>query len=100
MLNNVLNRILQGALGITAAIFFAGCETHPPITHFDAAAQATNAAATLVLHEGDTVHVAFPGAPKLDSMQTIRRDGKITLDVVGEVMAAGLTPHELEQQLL
>jgi protein involved in polysaccharide export with SLBB domain len=100
MFNKVLNRTLQAAITLAAAMFFAGCESHPPITHFDAQAQATNAAAPLILHEGDTVRIAFPGASKLDSTQTIRRDGKITLDIVGEVMAAGLTPHELEQQLL
>ncbi|HEY3855610.1 MAG TPA: polysaccharide biosynthesis/export family protein [Verrucomicrobiae bacterium] len=100
MLNNVLIRSMQAALLLVAAFIFAGCESRPPITHFDAQTQATNAAAPLVLHEGDTVKIAFPGAPKLDSMQIIRRDGKITLDIVGEVRAAGLTPHELEQELL
>jgi polysaccharide export outer membrane protein len=64
-----------------------------------AAASPTNAA-SLVLHEGDTIHIAFPGAPSLDSTQTIRRDGRITLNLVGEMTAVGLTPPELEQQLL
>jgi polysaccharide biosynthesis/export protein len=54
----------------------------------------------MVLHEGDTVRITFPGAPSLDTAQTIRQDGKITLDMVGEMKAAGLTPKELEQQLL
>jgi len=100
MLNNVLIRSMQAALTLAVAVLFAGCESRPPITHFDAQAQATNAEAPLILHEGDTVRIAFPGAPKLDSMQTIRRDGKITMDIVGDVRAAGLTPLELEQQLL
>jgi polysaccharide export outer membrane protein len=54
----------------------------------------------MVLHEGDTVRITFPGAPSLDTAQVIRQDGKITLDMVGEMKAAGLTPKELEQQLL
>ena len=33
-------------------------------------------------------------------MQTVRRDGRITMSIVGEVMAAGLTPAELEKELL
>jgi polysaccharide export outer membrane protein len=55
---------------------------------------------TLVLREGDTVHIVFSGAHSLDNMQTIRRDGKITLEMVGEIKAAGSTAPELEQQIL
>lgn len=55
---------------------------------------------TLVLREGDTVHIVFPGAHSLDNLQTIRRDGKITLEMVGEIKAAGSTAPELEQQIL
>ena len=46
---------------------------------------------TLVLREGDTVHIVFSGAHSLDNLQTIRRDGKITLEMVGEIKAAGWT---------
>ncbi|MDB6115444.1 MAG: polysaccharide export protein [Lacunisphaera sp.] len=44
--------------------------------------------------------ISFPGAPNLDSTQTVRRDGKITLAVVGEISVIGRTPTELEQELL
>jgi polysaccharide export outer membrane protein len=60
---------------------------------------ATNAASQQ-LREGDTIRISFPGAPSLDTTQTIRRDGKITLDMVGEVIAAGLTPGQLQDVLL
>lgn len=43
--------------------------------------------------------MAFPGAPNLDTTQVIRRDGRITLPLVGEVQAAGLTPSDLNAQL-
>jgi polysaccharide export outer membrane protein len=58
---------------------------------------------SMTLREGDVVRIAFPGAPSLDSVQTIRRDGKITLDMAGEtkeMKAAGLTPAELQQKIL
>jgi polysaccharide biosynthesis/export protein len=55
---------------------------------------------SMVLREGDTVRIAFPGSPSLDTVQIIRRDGKISLEMVGEMKAAGLTPKELEAQLL
>ena len=100
MLNSTIHRTMQAAFALLTAAFLAGCQSHPPITHFGPQTQATDSAASLVLHEGDTVHIAFPGAPNLDTTQTIRRDGKITLEVVGEIKAAGLTPHDLEQALL
>jgi len=47
----------------------------------------------IVLREGDMVRIGFPGAPNLDvPAQPIRRDGKISLPIGGEIDAAGLTP--------
>jgi polysaccharide export outer membrane protein len=57
-------------------------------------------AAVLVLREGDDVRISFPGAPNLDTLQRVRTDGRITLSMGGEVIAAGMTPTELEQKLL
>lgn len=54
----------------------------------------------LLLSEGDAVRVTFPGAPNLNTVQTIRRDGKIALPLVGEVQAAGAAPSALEAKLL
>jgi polysaccharide export outer membrane protein len=54
----------------------------------------------LVLHEGDTVRITFPGAPTLNAVQQIRRDGQITLPLIGEFHAAGLTPPQMEKELL
>jgi len=52
------------------------------------------------LREGDTVTISFPGSPNLNATQQFRRDGKIVLQLVGEVTAAGRTPAELEKELL
>jgi len=62
----------------------------------------TNAPATneIVLHEGDSVRITFPGAPSLDTVAPIRTDGMITLQSVGEFKAAGLTPSAMEVELL
>jgi polysaccharide export outer membrane protein len=61
---------------------------------------AQDKSASMPLREGDTVKISFPGAPSLDTVQTVRLDGKITLTMVGEMKAAGLTPRELEAELL
>ena len=53
----------------------------------------------VVLAPGDVIDVKFRYWPELDESQTIRPDGKISLQLVDAVEAAGLTPEELDQQL-
>jgi polysaccharide export outer membrane protein len=122
MLKYVLRKINGAALvlGLLAgSAVFSGCQSPHATSHSAAVVQqdannpsspsATSAAsitpaqdqsASMVLREGDSIKISFPGAPSLDDVQTIRLDGKITLKMVGEMKAAGLTPKELEAQLL
>ena len=51
------------------------------------------------LREGDVIRIVFPGASNLDTTQQIRRDGRVNLFIIGELEVAGMTPHELEQEL-
>jgi protein involved in polysaccharide export with SLBB domain len=60
----------------------------------------TNVSQSVVLREGDVVKIIFPSAANLNTAQPIRRDGKITLQLVGELTAAGLTPAQLEAAVL
>jgi polysaccharide biosynthesis/export protein len=54
----------------------------------------------IILREGDIVKISFPGSPNLNNTQQIRRDGKISLQLVGEVQASGLTPEDLQDSLI
>jgi polysaccharide export outer membrane protein len=54
----------------------------------------------IILREGDVVKVSFPDAANLDVTLPIRRDGKISLQDVGEVQAAGLTIDQLQNSLI
>src|SRR5690606_13988368 len=86
-----------------ASLVFSGCQTTPsgnlPSSVVDQPAE-SGEAEVLVLSEGDDVRIAFPGAPTLDTTQRVRTDGRLTLSMVGAVMAAGMTPAELEKKLL
>lgn len=62
--------------------------------------QAGDRSQAIVLREGDVLKISFPGAPNLDTSQQIRRDGKIVLSLVGEVTAVGMTPAELEKEII
>lgn len=54
----------------------------------------------LVLNRGDVVEVRFFYHPELNLKQEVRPDGKISLDLVHEVDAAGLSPDELRESLV
>jgi len=81
------------SLALIAAGMLAGCETPIP----PAAALKEQ---VMNLREGDALKISFPGSPTLDTTQQIRRDGKITMQLVGEVDAAGMTPSALEKKLM
>ena len=51
------------------------------------------------LVEGDAIEIKFFYAPELNETQAIRPDGKISLELAGEVNAAGRTPEELCEHL-
>ena len=91
--------VIFSILAAAVLIFVTGCETQktqysgnpgmPP--------QNTN---DIILREADVVSVVFPGAENLNTGQAIRRDGKITLPEVGEVVAVGKTPVSLQKELV
>ena len=78
-------------------LMLTGCETPqsqtPPVAN-------TRHSESIVLLEGDILKISFPSSPNLDTTQQIRRDGKISLSLVGEVDAAGKTPDELQAKLI
>jgi len=54
----------------------------------------------LTIREGDTLKVSFPGTQNLDTTQQVRRDGRITLLIIGELKVVGFKPSELEKELV
>ncbi|WP_404422144.1 polysaccharide biosynthesis/export family protein [Nibricoccus sp. IMCC34717] len=87
------------SLLLTLTLGFTGCQVPPPAST-GAAAQSKQDSGPVVLREGDTIRIAFPGSPNLDTQQTIRRDGRITLTILGEFVVAGKTPSDLEKALV
>jgi polysaccharide export outer membrane protein len=77
-------------------LVLTGCSTTPSTTDPSSAAPPES----LTLVEGDAVRISFPGAPELNAVQQIRRDGMITLPMVGEIKASGFTLPELEKEVL
>ena len=84
-------------MGFAVLTAFTGCQTAPVVEPVE---QAPDHSEAISLREGDVVKIAFPGAPSLDTTQQIRRDGKIALSPVGEITVVGMTPAELEKEVL
>ncbi len=76
-----------------------GCQTQAPQPG-GAKEQTTVPPEIVALREGDVLKISFPGSPTLDTTQQIRRDGKITLPLIGEVQAAGMSAEALQQDLV
>jgi polysaccharide biosynthesis/export protein len=92
---------------LVAVGMLAGCKTQlstpANVLRGQAARTSGSAAKTdemMNLRAGDVLKISFPGSPSLDTTQTIRRDGKITMPLVGDVDAAGMTPSALESKLV
>ena len=113
-------RLVSFAVGIAALAAVAGCQTEPS-PFMPATAASTNSVrpvipeavmapppatispttpTTFTLREGDILKISFPGSPSLNTTQQIRTDGKISLPLVGEVKAAGMTPADLQKVLM
>lgn len=80
-----------GGLLCLTLLFWAGCQTPPAESPKDE---------QIILREGDVLAIGFPGSTNLDTVQAIRRDGKISLPLVGEVYAVDMTPPELQDKLV
>jgi polysaccharide biosynthesis/export protein len=97
------------AILATAFLVTTGCQSsnsdsiNPDHLHELLRAQAggTNiTGGSFTIREGDVVRINFPGAANLNTVQQVRRDGKIEVPLLGELQAAGVTPGDLEQEIL
>ncbi|HEU5080718.1 MAG TPA: polysaccharide biosynthesis/export family protein [Opitutaceae bacterium] len=93
---------ILGLVSVLALV--SGCETtstgKAPTAASSTSSNQSKSQESLTLREGDVIKISVPGAASLDSVQTIRRDGRIALPLIGEVQATGKTPLELQNELV
>jgi polysaccharide export outer membrane protein len=92
--------LLKCSILLLAVFTFTGCQTSKLNESSKQIAPDQSHSEIITLWEGDDLKISFPGSANLDTTQQIRRDGKITLPLVGEVQAAGETPDDLQQNLI
>ncbi len=78
----------------------ANSRTYSDIQASEAGGNLINKANTeYILQAGDIIDVKFFYNPELNERVTIRPDGKISLQLIDEVKAAGLAPSKLDEML-
>ena len=90
------------ALAISVAILFSGCASNHAAQKVVPASQletAQPASTPYIILPGDQLDIKFFYNPELNESVTVRPDGKISLQLVDEVQAAGLQPAELDAKL-
>jgi polysaccharide biosynthesis/export protein len=93
-----------------AVLLMVACATiHPQVTAENSASSSKDTAApvsgdkttdsTFVIGDDDELAVSVWKESEISRTITVRSDGKISLPLVGEVVAAGRTPPQLEQEI-
>ncbi|MBN2315344.1 MAG: polysaccharide biosynthesis/export family protein [Sedimentisphaerales bacterium] len=77
-----------------------GCRTPKPVEKKLPASSPEYAEPPVVLGPGDVLEVRFLYTPELNVTQVVRPDGKIALQMIGEVTVQGKTPAQLKDDLL
>jgi len=91
----------RAAAAVSLAALLGACatpEVRNPATVADLAAQQASPQ-SYVIGPGDTLDVKFFYNPELNDQVQVRPDGNISLQLVGEQRAAGMTPGQLEAAL-
>ena len=83
---------------ILVSTLLMGCQS--PSRYPSGSEAEPSSAPHVSLVAGDVVEVKFSYTPNLNETQTVRPDGKIALQLVGEVEVQGKTPAELQGELL
>ncbi|MCX7591892.1 MAG: polysaccharide export protein, partial [Kiritimatiellae bacterium] len=86
------------SVGVMFCSTFLGCRTPAPVPF--SPQEHSRPPTVMLLAPGDELDITFLGAPELNTKQRVRRDGRISLRILGDVVAAGKTPGELQQELV
>ena len=93
-----MGRSIISWAGLILFLIFLGCAGTPARTPPQMASETVPA--KLSLGPGDVLDFRFFYNPELNDTQTVRPDGKVTLQLIGDVDVNGKTPDQLRQELV
>ena len=80
-------------------IFLAGCAGAPEATDEQWTIPSTPPITKYILRPGDVISIKLFYSPELNETVVIRPDGMISMQLIDEVKAAGLSPSELDESI-
>ena len=99
MRSDTRRKLLHRICIFLVASLLAACQASPPpLQPYPEAKR--EAPARVTLKAGDVVEIKFAYANQFNDTQTVRPDGKIEMQLIGEVVAEGKTPGELREELI
>lgn len=84
---------------LSFGLFAGGCATTGPFVWADTLPTPTDASGDVLIADGDTVNVRVFNQDPLSTRERVRQDGKISMPVIGEVMARGKRPSQLATEI-
>jgi len=91
-----LRPLLLG-LGVIYLGFLSGCGSGDPRISQSTASPEPSESSAYLIRPGDELDIKFFYSPELNETVLVRPDGKISLQLLDDVQAAGLTPAQLDQ---
>jgi polysaccharide export outer membrane protein len=82
-------------------LLLSGCATQPPAIQPQASLQPiqTQPPVDYLIQAGDQLEVKFFYNPELNDVLVVRPDGKVSLQLIDDIHAAGLTPAQLDNAI-
>jgi protein involved in polysaccharide export with SLBB domain len=90
---------VKSSVILVLGLALCGCAMRTP-TEPPPRLAADSPVTTYVLKVGDNLDIRFYKTPELNVEVPVRSDGKVSLELLGDVPAAGLTPDELSSDLM
>lgn len=98
----VVEKALSGTLSLVFATLLVGCFSNPldsdhsdPLPKDSGVRQASG-----VLAPGDSLSFSYQGAPEMNLNQRIRADGRVSLPMIGDVVASGRSLRSFQSYLM
>lgn len=87
-------------MGVLSAMMMVGCVEYATDSGPDVPIEGQRSKKSIGgLSGGDVIKITYPGAPELNLSQKIRGDGKISLPMIGDVVAGGKELTKFQSEL-
>ncbi|MCL2779527.1 MAG: polysaccharide export protein [Polyangiaceae bacterium] len=88
-----------GTFTLATFAFAGGCSSTGPYVWAASLPQQSTSSTDVIIAEGDILNVRVFGQDPLSGREKVRSDGKISMPVIGEVLARGKRPAQLSSEI-